>query len=74
MSILSSLTPRAIVRKLSRAGFRFIYAKGSHYFFQHPVTERLTSVPMHAGRDVGRGLLSKILKQAGISVKEFIEL
>ncbi|MBI1975211.1 MAG: type II toxin-antitoxin system HicA family toxin [Parcubacteria group bacterium] len=60
------------MRKLVRAGFRFIYAKGSHYFFQHPITKRLTAVPMHGGKDIGRGLLIKILKQAGLSAKEFL--
>lgn len=74
MSILPVLTARAVMQKLIRAGFRFIYAKGSHYFFRHPVTNRITSVPIHGGKDVGRGLLSKIIKQAGLSIKEFIKL
>ena len=74
MSILPILTARAVIQKLTRADFRFIYAKGSHYFFQHPITNRITSVPMHAGKNIGRGLLGKIIKQAGISVKEFIKL
>ncbi len=73
MSILPILTARAIMQKLIRAGFRFIYAKGSHYFFQHPITNRITSVPVHGGKNIGRGLLSKIIKQAGISIKEFIK-
>ena len=34
----------------------------------------MTSVPMHGGKDIGRGLLTKILKQAGLSVKEFLKL
>ena len=62
------------MKKLSRAGFRFIYAKGSHYYFQHFITKRITAVPMHGGKNIGRGLLSKILKQAGLSVKDFINL
>lgn len=74
MSILPILPTRVVMQKLIRAGFRFIYAKGSHYFFQHPITHRLTSVPVHGGKNVGRGLLSKIIKQAGFSVKEFLGL
>lgn len=74
MSILPILTARAIMRKLVRTGFRYIYTKGSHYFFQHPVTRRITSVPLHGGNNIGRGLLSKIIKQAGLSVKDFIKL
>lgn len=74
MSILPALTARAVIKKLIRAGFRFVYAKGSHYFFQNFVTKRITSIPTHGGKNIGRGLLSKIIKQAGISIKEFIEL
>ena len=74
MSILSVLTARAVMQKLVRGGFRFIYAKGSHYYFQHPLTNRITSVPMHSGKSIGRGLLSKIIKQAGLSVKDFVDL
>jgi len=74
MSILPILAARVVIQKLIRAGFRFVYAKGSHYFFRHPITKRITSVPIHGGKDIGRNLLSKIIKQAGISIKEFIKL
>lgn len=74
MSILPILTARAVMQKLTHAGFRFLYAKGSHYFFRHPVTDRMTSVPLHGGKTIGRGLLTKIIKQAGLSIKEFIKL
>lgn len=73
MSILPALTARAIMQKLLRAGFRHIYTRGGHYFFQHPITRRITTVPFHAGKTIGRGLLSKILKQAGLSAKEFLK-
>ena len=74
MSIMPILAARAIIQKLTRAGFRYLYAKGSHYFFEHPITRRMTSVPMHGGKDIGRNLLGKILKQAGISIKDFLKL
>ena len=74
MSILPVLTARAIMQKLARGDFRFIYAKGSHHYFQHPITRRMTSVPMHSGKSIGRGLLNKIIKQAGLSVKDFTKL
>lgn len=61
------------MRKLMRAGFRYLYTKGSHYYFGHPLTGRITSVPFHA-QDIGRGLLSKIIKQAGLTIKGFLNL
>jgi len=72
MSILPMMTARLVIRKLMRAGFRYLYTKGSHYYFRHPISGRITSVPFHA-RDIGRGLLSKIIKQAGLTVKQFLD-
>ena len=74
MSILPIITTRTTMQKLARAGFRLIYTKGSHYFFKHSVTNRISSVPVHGGKTIGRGLLSKIIKQAGLTIKEFIRL
>ncbi len=74
MSIISIFTARVVIKKLLKAGFRFLYARGSHYIFRNEVTSRMTSVPMHGGKDIGRTLLGKIIKQTGISVKKFLEL
>ena len=71
---LPVLVARVIIQKLGRAGFRFIYAKGSHYFMQHPITKKITSIPMHGSKNIGKGLINKILKQAGISLKQFLDL
>jgi len=74
MSIVPILAARAVIRKLIRAGFRYIGARGSHQFYRHIVTKRTTSVPIHGGNTVGRKLLKKIIEQAGLSLKEFLEL
>jgi predicted RNA binding protein YcfA (HicA-like mRNA interferase family) len=74
MSIVPILAARAVMQKLIRAGFRFLYAKGSHYFFRHPLTKKTTAIPLHGGKDIGRGLLKKILNQAGLTIKEFLKL
>lgn len=74
MSILPILSAREVMRKLNKAGFTFTHAKGSHHFFHNPVTDRSTSVPLHGGDDIGRNLLRKIIKQAGLSIDEFKRL
>lgn len=74
MSILPVMAARMVIKKLIRASFRYLYTKGSHYYFKNFRTGRITSVPLHGGKDIGRGLLSKIIKQAGLSVKEFLDL
>lgn len=68
------MAARMVMKKLIRAGFRFLYTKGSHYYYRHPLTGRMTSVPLHGGKDIGRGLLSKIIKQAGLTIKQFLDL
>lgn len=35
---------------------------------------RSTIVPIHPGQEIGPGLLRKIIRDAGVSVEEFIEL
>ena len=37
------------------------------------ITSRITSIPLHGGKDIGRGLLRKIVTQAGLTVKEFLD-
>ncbi|MEK7509917.1 MAG: type II toxin-antitoxin system HicA family toxin [Patescibacteria group bacterium] len=73
MSIVPILPAREVLRRLLRAGFRIVATKGSHVKLHHPVTEKRTGVPMHPG-DLGRKLIGKILKQAGIKPKDFNEL
>ncbi|OHA89892.1 MAG: hypothetical protein A2832_02015 [Candidatus Zambryskibacteria bacterium RIFCSPHIGHO2_01_FULL_44_22b] len=74
MSILPILTARAVLQKLARAGFRVVATRGSHYILEHLITKNKTSVPMHGRKDIGRGLLTEILKQAGLTVKDFLKL
>ncbi|HXK39123.1 MAG TPA: type II toxin-antitoxin system HicA family toxin [Candidatus Paceibacterota bacterium] len=73
MSIIPILAAREVLRRLLRAGFRQVSQKGSHVKLRHAVTGKETEVPMHPG-DLGRNLIGKILKQAGISIERFLKL
>ena len=72
MSRLGSVKPREFVRKLKRAGFAVDHQTGSHLVLYHPSGVRLV-VPMHA-REMKRGLLVALIKQAGLSIESFQEL
>ena len=61
---------REVIVALRRAGFEVLRTKGSHHFMRHSDGRR-TVVPVHAGETIGPGLLSKILKDAEMDVKEF---
>jgi len=74
MSIVPILSAKEVMRKLQRGGFKLLHVKGSHHFFHNAVSNCTTSVPLHGGKDIGRNLLRKIIKQAGLSVEEFLEL
>ena len=69
---LPALKARDIMRVLHLLGFEQIRQKGSHVSFQHP-DGRTTLVPRHSGEDIGRGLLSQILREIEITPEEFLE-
>ena len=64
----------AIVKVLLKAGFRIIRQKGSHIHLRHiSDTTRHATVPNHP-KDISRKNLASILKQAGLTVEEFLKL
>ena len=74
MGRLAGLSYRKVTGKLRAAGFEFDrYAKGSHEIWRNRVTRRRTTVPNHPG-DVPEATLQAIIREAGISVDEFLEL
>ncbi|MEK7794295.1 MAG: type II toxin-antitoxin system HicA family toxin [Candidatus Hydrogenedentota bacterium] len=62
-----------MVAALKKAGFEEQNQTGSHLALHNPSTGRMTVVAIHT-RDIKRGLMKKILKQAGLSEDEFREL
>ena len=73
MSKLRPARPEEVVRVLEKLGFAFIRQSSSHAIYRHP-DGRWTTVPIHKGRDLGKGILGKILKDAGLTADEFERL
>lgn len=73
MPPLPILSGQEVVRALERAGFAIVRQRGSHARLRHP-DGRVVTVPLHAGQDVGRGLLRKILRDADLTRDEFVAL
>lgn len=66
--------PKQVIRALERAGFLVHHVTSSHYILKHPTRRMLrVTVPFH-GRDLKRGTLQSIDKQAGLTNEEFLEL
>jgi len=63
---------RRLIRALVKLGFEEIRCRGSHHRFAHP-DGRKTTVPVHKGRDIPRGLLRKIVTvDLGMDMDEFV--
>lgn len=73
MSIIPIIHPTEMLRVLLKTGFRIIRTRGSHMLLRHPLTKRMTTVIMHPG-ELLRRTIASTLKQAGLSVKEFLRL
>jgi predicted RNA binding protein YcfA (HicA-like mRNA interferase family) len=68
---LPVLTTKQIISVLERLGFRHRpLTATSHRRYVHPDGRR-TTVRVHPGQDMGRGLLRKILRDIEMSSEEF---
>jgi len=59
-----------LAKVLIELGFTAVRQKGSHVFFQHH-DGRTTLLSRHAGEDIGRGLLRRILREIEVTPEEF---
>lgn len=73
MPKLPSLTPQKIIKVLEKEGFVLDRIKGSHHIYYQLTTKRRVVVPLHK-RDLPKGTLLEILKQAGISIEGLRDL
>ena len=73
MSRLPTCTPTEVIRVLERAGWEYRNATGSHRRYKHPTRPGTVIVPFHR-RDLKRGTLLGIIKDAGLTVDEFVRL
>jgi len=69
---LPVIKPRKAISKLQKDGFYIDHQTGSHITLFHKDGRRVT-IPKH-NKDLKKGTLKNILKQARLSVKKFIEL
>lgn len=70
MSGLRPLPFRKVSRALGSLGFRPVRQVGSHVTFEHADGRKVT-VPNHAAKDLGPGILRAILRQVATSWEEF---
>lgn len=73
MSVLPRVTGREVVAAMGKIGYQLDRQRGSHMILRNsqPPHRRLV-VPDH--REVAKGTLRAIIREAGLSVEEFISL
>ena len=73
MKKLPRLSGKEIIKILSKIGFQAVRQKGSHVILVKEINgeKRSTVVPLH--KEVDKGTLLEIIRQAGLKKEEFIE-
>jgi predicted RNA binding protein YcfA (HicA-like mRNA interferase family) len=69
---LPLLSSQELCSFLEKEGFSVVRQKGSHRFYRH-IDGRTTVVPIHANKDVSRGLLKAIFEEIGMNREEFFK-
>lgn len=73
MPKLPVISGKEAVRAFERAGYVFDHQSGSHIILRHPEPpHRRLSIPNH--KEIAKGTLRSLIKDAGISVEGFIAL
>jgi predicted RNA binding protein YcfA (HicA-like mRNA interferase family) len=72
MSKLPVIGGRDCVNTLRKAGFEIARQKGSHIIMRRDDPKATVVVPDH--RELDRGTLRGIIRQAGMTVDEFVDL
>lgn len=70
MPEIRPLKPDELTRALEKIGFQRIRQSGSHAVYRHP-DGRWATVPIHKGKEIAKGLVHKILKDAQLTWDEF---
>lgn len=72
MSQLPRISGRDCIKALGKAGFQFKRQEGSHIILRRNDPFSQLVVPDH--KELDRGTLRAIIRQAGMSVEEFVKL
>ena len=69
---LPSFNSRQLISILKRRGFALDRQSGSHAIFIHPDGRR-TTVPIHGKRDLGKGILRQIMRDADLAFDDMMK-
>ena len=73
-AVLPVVKAREVVRALEKAGFYISSTNGSHHNMKKDGHRFLVTVPQHGPTTIKKGTLLSIIRGAGLSKAEFVEL
>jgi predicted RNA binding protein YcfA (HicA-like mRNA interferase family) len=73
MAKLPNPTGEELIAALRKIGFYTVRQKGSHVRMKHE-DNRVVTIPVHARKTIGKGLLLKILRDADLTKDELLNL
>jgi predicted RNA binding protein YcfA (HicA-like mRNA interferase family) len=71
MTKLPVISGKKLIKVLTKLGYYVRDQKGSHVHLRHPIRRPLT-IPAH--KTIARGTLRAIIRDADLTVKEFLNL
>ena len=73
MSRLGSYRGEQVVKAFQRAGWSIARVRSSHVILEREGFVATLSIPVHKGKNVKRGTLRDLIKDAELSVEEFLK-
>ncbi len=74
MTKVPSLDYKKVIYELERAGFLVVRQKGSHIRLQKRTGNEVIKLTVPAHKPIKRSTLSHIIKNAGLTIDEFMKL
>lgn len=72
---LRGMKYREVTERLKRLGFRFYrQGKGSHELWVRDSDGKAVPVPHYESKEIRKKTVARIIKEIGLTVKEFMEL
>ncbi|MEP6465626.1 MAG: type II toxin-antitoxin system HicA family toxin [Parafilimonas sp.] len=60
------ISSKELIKKIEKKGFAFVRQSGSHAIYKNSEGTKIT-IPIHGKKDLGKGLLKQIMKDAGLT-------
>jgi predicted RNA binding protein YcfA (HicA-like mRNA interferase family) len=73
MSELPTVTGPQAIGAFAKFQFSVVRVKGSHHQLKRPGHPFVLTVPVHGNQPIKRGTLRALIRDAGITVEQFVE-